>query len=351
MFANVGIAETYLKDIGFEVVVYNELLPKRAEFYKHFFPNTKQIVGDISDKKIQNEIIEESLKQKVEIVMATPPCQGFSVAGKRMKNDPRNRLIFETIDIIKKIKPKYVFIENVQQYFTDEIEYKGIENVKIPDVIKSEFKKDYIMEQSVLNSKDFSIPQSRKRGFILLSRKDCKKWEFPKPHGKEITVKDAIGHLPSIFPIKRGDPVLSRSTGWKYHDRPIHNERHIKCMQHTPTGQSAHFNKEHFPVRTDGERIKGFSTTYKRMSWDKPAPAITMMNGSISSQNNVHPGKKLKNGLYSDPRVLTLRELFILFSLPEEWDYPEWASETMVRHVIGEGIPPKLVSEIFKMIV
>lgn len=348
LFANVGIAETLLPREHFNVVVYNELLPERAKFYKHFSPDVFQIIGDITSKGIREQIINESIKRNVDLIMATPPCQGFSVAGKRIKNDPRNRLIFETISIIKKIKPKYVFIENVQQYFSDEVEYKGL-NVKIPDVIRNEFKNDYSIEIATLNSKDYSVPQSRKRGFILLSRKDCKKWEFPQKHKKEITVRDAIGHLPSINPVVKGSNE-SRKTGIKYHDRPVHNERHILAMSHTPTGKTAHDNKKYFPVTPEGIKVKGFSTTYKRMDWDKPAPTITMMNGSISSQNNVHPGRRMKNGLYSDPRVLSLREIFILSTLPEEWDYPKWASETLVRHVIGEGIPPKMVAEIFKMI-
>ena len=62
----------------------------------------------------------------------------------------------------------------------------------------------------------------------------------------------------------------------------------------------------------NGRKIKGYNTTYKRIEWDKPAPTITMCNGGISSQNNVHPGRLQKDGTYSDARVLTLRELFIL---------------------------------------
>ncbi len=348
LFANVGVAETYLEKHGFKTVVYNELLPQRAKFYKHFHPKTYQVIGDIKNKKIQKEIIQKSIEKKVDIIMATPPCQGFSVAGKRIKDDPRNRLIFKTIDIIKKIKPKYVFIENVVQYFKDEIKYRGL-MVKIPDVIKAEFSGDYEFNKAILDAKHFGVPQARRRGFILLSRKDVKKWEFPEKHKKIITVRDAIGHLPSLEPLVKGKGGNNK-TEILNHERPIHNERHILAMSHTASGNTAHNNKKYFPKTKTGKRVSGFSTTYKRISWDKPAPTITMMNGSISSQNNVHPGKLLGNGLYSDPRVLTLREIFILSSLPPEWEYPKWASSNLIRRVIGEGIPPKLVEEIFKMI-
>ena len=103
-----------------------------------------------------------------------------------------------------------------------------------------------------------------------------------------------------------------------------------------------------YPQKEDGTRIRGFATTYKRISWDKPAPTITMCNGGISSQNNVHPGRKLADGTYSDARVLSLKELMILTGLPDDWEAPEWASENLIRKVIGEGIPPKLIEAIIK---
>jgi DNA (cytosine-5)-methyltransferase 1 len=73
-----------------------------------------------------------------------------------------------------------------------------------------------------------------------------------------------------------------------------------------------------------------------------------MANGSISSQNNVHPGRLLPDGTYSDARVLSLLEIFRLTGLPDNWNPPDWASDNIIRHVIGEAIPPHLVKNIFK---
>jgi len=132
----------------------------------------------------------------------------------------------------------------------------------------------------------------------------------------------------------------------KFHYAKKHNERHISFLKHTPTGKTALHNKIHFPKKENGERIKGYTTTYKRIGWNKPAPTITMANGSVSSQNNVHPGRLLQDGTYSDARVLTLKEIFILTGLPDDWNPPEWASENLIRHVIGEGVPPKLIDSL-----
>ena len=86
------------------------------------------------------------------------------------------------------------------------------------------------------------------------------------------------------------------------------------------------------------------------MKWDAPAPAVTMRSDAISSQENVHPGRKLEDGTYSDARVLTLRELFIVSSLPEEWEFPDWASDAFIRQVIGEAIPPLLTFNIVNLL-
>ena len=90
----------------------------------------------------------------------------------------------------------------------------------------------------------------------------------------------------------------------------------------------------------------GAPGTYMRMDWNKPAPTITVYNHTISSFQNVHPGRLMDNGLYSDPRVLTIFELMRVMSLPDDWDIPDWADESLIRTVIGEGIPPLAVEKI-----
>ena len=112
-------------------------------------------------------------------------------------------------------------------------------------------------------------------------------------------------------------------------------------MTHTPTGKSAFENKNDlYKPNINGRIIRGFKTTYKRIEWDKPCPTITMANGSISSQNNVHPGRLLKNGTYSDPRVLSVYELLLLTSFPKDVSIPNDTSEKVMRDVLGECVPP-----------
>ena len=121
-------------------------------------------------------------------------------------------------------------------------------------------------------------------------------------------------------------------------------------MKNTNEGKSAFENKIHYPRKKDGSRIKGYKATYARMRWDFPAPTITMRNDAISSQTNVHPGRNKKDGTFSDARVLTPRELFILTSLPPDPKIPPETKESLIRKVIGESFPPLVLKKIFKNI-
>lgn len=102
LFSNVGIAETYLEKCGIKVVVANEIIKERAKFYQQLYPSTNMITGDITNEEIFKTIVDESLKEKVDFVIATPPCQGMSVAGKMDENDPRNSLIIKVVEFLKK---------------------------------------------------------------------------------------------------------------------------------------------------------------------------------------------------------------------------------------------------------
>lgn len=372
LFANVGIAETYLKEIGIDVVVANELEHQRVRFYNHLYPSTKMIEGDITNKGIQDKLIELAKKENIDLIMATPPCQGMSTAGKKDKNDIRNLLIKDAVKIIKEVNPKYIFFENVPEQLNTFIEYNN-NKVLIPDYLKKEFEKNYFFnDKFIINAADYGVPQLRERAIILLTRKDInKRWEFPKKNTDIITMEKAIGNLPSldpeiydisyedqlrIFPDfeKKKAEGLSIS---KWHYPPKHVYRQIYSLMHTPTGETAFNNIDLFkPKKKDGTYTKGFKNTYKRQEWNKPAFTVTMFNRTIGSQNNVHPGRyigKDENGydLYSDARVLTVYELMLVTSLPKDWDIPNWASEHFVRQVIGEGIPPLLVKEIMQELI
>lgn len=360
LFANVGIAETYLNQVGVDVVVANELIPERAKFYEHLYPNCEMICGDITDKLVKERVVSLSKKKKVEFIIATPPCQGMSYAGHKDPNDIRNSLITNVFDIINELNPKYVLIENVVPQLKTPVTYAG-RTMLIPDMIEFLFSKKYqINKNHVVNVETLGVPQTRKRALFLLVNKALNKtWEIPKGDGSIVTLYDAIGDLPSldppikeqglterIFPEYEEKKIKGLGVS-KWHVARQHVWRNVEAMMHTPTGKSAKENPVFYPKNKEGKLVGGSCCAYKRMDWDKPAPTVTTYNHTISSFHNVHPGNlDSKTGLYSDARVLTVFELMRVTTLPDDWNIPDWASENLVRTVIGEGIPPLAIKKV-----
>lgn len=162
LFANIGVAEAYLKEIGFDVVVANELIEIRAILYSKIYPETHMIFGDITDKNTFDKIVKESIGAGVNIIMATPPCQGMITVGQQLADDVRNRLVCQVIEAVKEIKPQYVMIQNVPAFLTTEI-LVGEKKILIPELLNEELGNDYIIHKNIIDTKDYSVPQTRER--------------------------------------------------------------------------------------------------------------------------------------------------------------------------------------------
>lgn len=367
LFANVGVAEAYLKDIGVDILIANELEKKRADFYKHIYPDTEMIQGDITNKDIYKEIIDKSKQKGINFIIATPPCQGMSTAGKMDPKDERNQLVYYAINAVLDLKPDYILIENVPQQLKTKIRHDDIEML-IPDYIKLRLNEEYDINNNIIEASEYGVPQIRQRSIFLMVRRELGiKWSFIKEEekSKPITLRQAIGHLPTIDPKIQGysreqqlkyfpkyeERAKNGQAVSKWHRPPMHKIRHIDIMKYTPEGMSALQNEVYYPKKADGQRIKGHANTYRRQLWDRPAYTVTTYNGAVCSYDNVHPGRKIGtdcNGddIYSDARVLTIYELMIVMSLPKDWNMPENADESLIRHSIGEGIPPLVIKKL-----
>lgn len=365
LFANVGVAEARLNELDdIEILIANEIDEKRAKMYQHIYPNTEMITGDITNSDIFNDVILKSKKAGVNFIIATPPCQGMSTAGKMDPKDERNQLIFYAIKAIKELMPDYVLIENVPQQLKTKIHYNN-KDILIPEYIHACLDDDYSIYNQVVESSNFGVAQIRQRSIFLMVKKTIDiDWDFSNLPLTERpkTLEDVIGHLPSIDPKIQGysekelldyfpEYYIKKEQGLKvskWHRPPVHKIRHVEIMRYTPEGMSAMKNEIHYPKKPNGERIKGYANTYKRQLWNRPAYTVTTYNGAICSHDNVHPGHyigKDNNGddIYSDPRVLTIYELMRVMSIPDDWNIPEWANESLIRHSIGEGIPPLVI--------
>lgn len=364
LFASAGVAETYFEEHGVHVRVASELLHERVEIYRHLYPKVNMIEGDITNKTIYRRIIKEARDNQCDFILATPPCQGMSTAGLKLKDDPRNRLIMNVVKAIKAIKPRFAIIENVPEMLSTHIKIKD-DWILIPRYLEKELGKKYnFNEKKVVNAMNYGVAQSRERCIILLSRKDTKiKWEFPEPSNEIITMRMAIGDLPSLDPNVTDisneereklfpDYEKKRLAGISvspWHMPPKHKLRHVIAMMHTPEGETAWNNEIFYPTLADGTKSKGYKNTYKRQWWDRPAYTITKYTSRIGSQENGHPGypivdsKNEKERIWSDPRTMTIFELMRLSSLPDDWNIPANASTNVIREILGEGVPPRLI--------
>lgn len=339
LFSGAGIGETYLAQCGIEICTANELIKKRADLYKSLYPNCNMICGDFTKPNIFNSVMKSA--KGSDFLIASPPCQGMSVAGKNrhqesMVDDPRNYLIESVIKAIKTIKPKYILIENVPALFKIRLPHKG-KLLTVLEILNSSFGNRYTIDSKIIDSADYGVPQTRLRAIIKMYPHDYK-WPWPKLVSHKVTVREAIGNLPSLESGQHSNIL------WHYARK--HDINQVLWMKHTPTGCSAFTNKKYFPKKSDGTRIKGYESSYRRIKWDEPSPTITIRNDAISSQRNVHPGRLLSDGTYSDARVLTPYELMILTSLPKKWAIPKDTPEILVRQVIGEAIPPLMIKKI-----
>lgn len=425
LFCNVGFGEFYFKQNGIEVVVANELLKDRVDFCRelHKDSGTHLIQGDISDESIKDEIVKAcNTYGPIDVIMATPPCQGMSLANAtKVSNDPRNTLIVHAMELFNRVGAKNMLIENVPNMPDTYIYHEEYGSIKILDFIREIVPEGFDCRTKVLNGKYFNTAQERKRSITLISRNGD--WDFPKNNSSIQTLKKAINHLPSL--------EANTSSDFKWHFSSKHNPNHLDWMKHTATGKSAYFNVgDHYPssiikndsqdtitelikngkdgwhtnppiiIKQDGStekatlinkfidgksflfaeippnhslkrEIYGFTTAYKRMDWEKPSPTVTMTNGSISSQNNVHPGNLNDNKTYSDSRVLTIREVLLVCGLPEDaldsfahnlddnedikypfkfgsfgYDY----NPSFIRKVLGELFLPKMALSLLQQV-
>lgn len=364
LFSSAGVAETYFEKHGIQVKVAAELLPERASFYQHLYPKTKMMQGDITDDTFVKGVLTAAKKENCDFLIATPPCQGMSTAGKQKKDDSRNRLIIYVVQAIKALNPKFVIIENVPEILLTKIEIDG-KWIKIDEYLKNNLGGNYFFNiNNVVNAMNYGVAQSRERCVYLLSRKDTNiHWEFPAPLNHITTMRDAIGNLPSLDPdvtdiseeerIKLfPDYYKKREAGMKvskWHYPPRHKYRHVIAMMHTPEGCSAWANEKYYPTLADGTKSKGYKNTYKRQWWDKPAYTVTKYTSRIGSQENGHPGYEVVHSddeeirIWSDARVLSIFELMRVTSLPDDWNIPEKASSNVIREILGEGVPPRLL--------
>lgn len=412
LFSSAGIGELGIKACGMNILLSNELLKNRCALYRENYPETKCICGNIWD--LQDEIVDNWLDFNVGnpfLLYATPPCQGMSFnsvgkrqqeirEGRRPKDDPRNQLIIPTIQIVKKLKPEWLLLENVQEMLNTIIPVKDGVYKNIIDFIKEELAPEYIGGPEIVNCADYGIPQTRIRLITVFTRSKRGKTHFEKygtfmpsrthsengEDGKKrwVTLKDVIGSLPPLSSEKGKNQDFSIP----WHIVPIMKEEKFWWVQNTPANETAynnqcvvcgfsdnprhgmffkegrHISKKDTPIycekcgsllprptmidKATGERrmIKGFDSAYRRMSWDSPSPTLTQLFQSEASDKKIHPSQNRTLSIYEGLCIQTIADYQYSLCIGGS---P--ISLNTCCQVIGESVPPRLIERICRNII
>lgn len=196
LFVGAGGMSIGFKDAGIKALVANDFERSACKTFKINNPEVEVIHGDITTAEIKEKIYNTVNCSEVDLVCGGPPCQGFSLAGKRFIDDPRNQLFKDFIEVVEKIKPKVVVMENVEgmlSFMKGEIYNQIIELYN---------KLGYRALGRVLLASEYGVPQKRKRVIIICTRNDLnilpeklfpsKTTESPE---SQVTAKDAIYDL------------------------------------------------------------------------------------------------------------------------------------------------------------
>ncbi len=348
LFANVGIGEYYAKSVGCECKVMNEIDKNRSDWYHEIFPDVEIVNADFMEQPTKDRLLELHKKNNCKLICASVPCQDFSLAGKRDFKTKRAGLIFDTLDFIEAAgdNNENVIIENVPTFLSAYPEHLHhvLKGRNLGQYIQERLEAmGYIVNIGVLNGADYGTAQSRERAIILASKHGI--WKFPPADERKIMLWEAIGNLPSLE-AGMSSPVHP------WHKAPVLPEIQAEVMKHTPTGCSAHDNKNCWkPVNVDGTPSKStMKFSFCRKKWDEPCNTILQASDGIGGHKTIHPGRPHADGTWSDARALTVLELLRVTGLPDDYPIPEWASDKLARDVIGECFLPELVKRLLLMI-
>jgi DNA (cytosine-5)-methyltransferase 1 len=318
--------------LGFEANKFNILghveIDKSANrIYAENFPKSELLGEDI--RAITDEQIK-SWKEKfgeLDVIIGGPPCQGFSLAGKRDPLDERNHFYQYHANIVKIMQPKTFVMENVAQM----VSLKDKNGKFFIDKIKKIFDDiGYSTYHIICNVANYGIPQDRNRIIIIGVRKDVDKGNFNfkiNEIGKR-TFYDATYDLETL---ESGEQSKTDALHWAV----THPKHIIDMLSIVPEGHSAHENAD-LKLRP----TSGFSTTYKRIRWNEPCSTISTNFSMISGCRNVHP---------TNTRSLTIREACRSQSFPDKFSFVgNWGD---VRRAIGNAVPPLFAKTLAELVI
>ena len=373
LFSSAGIGCYGFKLENFDCVATNELIARRLNVQRY---NNKckyesgYICGDITEDRTKNALYAQidlwRKKEKIsriDVVIATPPCQGMSVANHKKNSSEivRNSLVIESIKIIDRIKPRFFIFENVPAFMKTVCTDMDGMNKTIAEAIDNNLGAEYSYVSRVINFKNHGACSSRQRTVVIGVSKDyadeVSPWELYPDLVEEKTLREVIGGLKPLTELGEIDENDI------YHSFRAYPEHMRAWISDIKEGESAFDNADDIrkPHQIKDGRIvinqQKNGDKYKRQCWDKVGPCIHTRNDQLASQNTIHP---------SDDRVFSIRELMMMMTVPRSFKWVETDLEVLnqllpaqkraflkkeeikIRQSLGEAVPTAIFQAVAK---
>lgn len=328
--------------LGYSMAGFRELLAvewdnNAVETFRLNFPDVPVYHGDIAKLTVDECFkLANIAPRELDIFDGSPPCQGFSTAGKRILDDPRNQLFREYVRLLRGLQPKVFVMENVSGMV------KGKMKLLFADILRELKASGYKVSARLLNAMYFHVPQSRQRMIFIGVREDLGiEPSHPKAESRPVTLKEACEDIDYLVlgahgqykgnvidASKEPSPTLCK-TGL-----PSYRHGVFELGQAPPTASELKRRRWH-ETRQGENHHNRFSL--HRLDWNKPAP--TLQKTATGSTGMMHP---------TVPRELYSSELKRIGSYPDGYKTLGKWSDVLAR--IGNSVPPLFMEAIARHI-
>ena len=371
LFSSAGVGCHGFQMEGYHCIATNEIISRRLDVqrYNHKCDlESGYIAGDITQEETKALIYREidvwkkRGNDRVDVVIATPPCQGISVINHKKNADDinRNSLVIESVEIVKTIRPRLFVFENVQAFQKTFCVTKDDKVVRIGDFIRDTLGSEYIITGRVLNFMNYGSNSSRTRTLVIGVDKDYRNtftpYDLLPAFRKEKTLRDVIGD--GKFPSLKWGEINADDF---YHAFRTYDEKMRPWIHDLKEGESAFDNADPLkrPHRVvDGkivENVKKNRDKYTRQKWDRFIQCVHTRNDQLAAQNTLHP---------VEDRVFSIRELMEMMTIPYDFRWVDNSLEELnalteeekrriyrenevnIRQCLGEAVPTEILRQI-----
>lgn len=346
--------------MAFETLKYNLICNRKHFLWPCWLPQKNHDIRKLI-KEYEPQL--RRLRGEVTLVAGGPPCQGFSLAGRRKEGDSRNKLVDLYLDFVKIVKPRMVFFENVRG-FTVGFKKKNSRGEAYSDYVVQKLRKTgYDVEAKIIDFSDFGIPQRRKR-FILVGLRGGsakvffenlvnKKAQFLKRKGlgSKVTVKEAISDLE-----RENGEVISKT--FKAFMEGCYSKPMTNYQKLLRTGSGIGQPDSHRFPRHGGKTIRRFEFILKNCHKNKPLTSEIKQKFGLRKKSIIPlDGRDASPTLttlpddyihYAEPRILTVREYARIQSFDDWFEFKgkyttggKLRKKEVPRYTqVGNAIPP-----------